>query len=77
MDERLKTEEEKDYLSRADKKDTTTLETFFTVQHRMGTISVITDLAESGERIYNLLKSRAEIPKQTRDILEKLCIPIT
>ena len=27
----------------------------------MGTISVITDLDESGERIYNLLKSRAEI----------------
>lgn len=27
----------------------------------MGTISVITDLGESGERIYNLLKSRAEI----------------
>lgn len=61
MDERLKAEEEKDYLSRADKVDTTTLETFFTVQHRMGTISVITDLDESGERIYNLLKSRAEI----------------
>jgi len=61
MDERLKVEEEKDYLSRTDKENTTVLETFFTVQHRMGTISVITDLNESGERIYNLLKSRAEI----------------
>jgi len=61
MDERLKVEEEKDYLSRADKMDTKVLETFFSVQHRMGTISVITDLDESGERIYNLLKSRAEI----------------
>jgi transposase len=61
MDERLKVEEEKDYLSRTDKENTTVLETFFTIQHRMGTISVITDLNESGERIYNLLKSRAEI----------------
>jgi len=61
MDERLRVEEEKDYLSRADKVDTTALETFFSVQHRMGTISVITDLDENGERIYNLLKSRAEI----------------
>ena len=62
LDERLKAEEEKDYLSRAEKDDDAgTLETFFKVQHRMGTISVITDLDESGERIYNLLKSRAEI----------------
>jgi len=49
----LKVEEEKD--------DARTLETFFKVQHRRGTISVITDLDESGKRIYNLLKSRAEI----------------
>lgn len=61
MDERLRVEEEKDYLSRTDKENTTVLETFFTIQHRMGTISVITDLNESGERIYSLLKSRAEI----------------
>ena len=61
LDERLRAEEEKDYLSRTEKEDARTLETFFEVQHRMGTISVITDLDVSGERIYNLLKSRAEI----------------
>jgi hypothetical protein len=61
LDERLKAEEEKDYLSRIEKTDTRTLETFFENQHRLGTISVITDLDESGERIYNLLKSRVEI----------------
>ena len=61
LDERLKTEEEKDYLSRIEDDDARTLETFFKVQYRMGTISVVTDLDKSGERIYNLLKSRAEI----------------
>ena len=61
LDERLKAEEEKDYLSRADKVETTALKTFFTIQHRMGTISVISNLDESGESLYNLLKSRAEI----------------
>ena len=30
-------------------------------QYRMGTIAVISDLEERGERIYNLLKSRVEI----------------
>ena len=59
LDERLKVEE--GYLSRTERDDAGTLETFFEVQHRRGTISVITDLDESGERIYNLLKSRAEI----------------
>ena len=57
----MKAEEEKDYLSRIEDNDAETLETFFKVQYRMGTISVITDLDKSGERIYNLLKSRAEI----------------
>ncbi|MDI6886207.1 MAG: transposase, partial [archaeon] len=61
LDERLKAEEEKDYLTRIDKTDTETLENFFEDQYRMGTISVITDLEESGERIYNLLKCRVEI----------------
>lgn len=61
LDERLKAEEEKDYLSRIEKKDTKAIENFFENQHRLGTIAVITDLNETGERIYNLLKSRVEI----------------
>ncbi|KAF5430170.1 Transposase, partial [Candidatus Methanophagaceae archaeon] len=61
LDERLRAEEEKDYLSRLEKNDTATLDNFFEIQHRMGTIAVITDLDKSGERIYNLLKSRVEI----------------
>lgn len=61
LDERLRAEEEKDYLSRLEKNDTATLDNFFKIQHRMGTIAVITDLDKSGERIYNLLKSRVEI----------------
>lgn len=61
LDERLRAEEEKDYLSRIEKNDTQTLENFFKNQYRMGTIAVISDLEESGERIYNLLKSRVEI----------------
>ena len=36
-------------------------ENFMKIQHRQGSISVITDLPASGERIYNLLKSRIEI----------------
>lgn len=61
LDERLRAEEEKDYLSRIEKNDTAMLDNFFEIQHRMGTIAVITDLDKSGERIYNLLKSRVEI----------------
>ena len=61
LDERLKAEEEKDYLSRIAKNNTATLDNFFENQHCIGTIAVITDLDKSGERIYNLLKSRVEI----------------
>ena len=61
LDERLRAEEEKDYLSRIEKNDTAMLDNFFEIQHRMGTIAVITDLDKRGERIYNLLKSRVEI----------------
>lgn len=67
LDERLKAEEEKDYLLRieedakANTKAKKNLETLFENQHRLGTIAVITDLDEDAERIYNLLKCRAEI----------------
>jgi len=61
LDERLKTEEEKDYISRIEKDESKTLENFYKIQHRQGTIAVITDLDNDAERIYNILKSRSEI----------------
>lgn len=60
LDPRLKAEEEKDYINRiGDGKRT--LESFYTHQHRQGTISVITDLDVDGEKIFHYLKGRAEI----------------
>lgn len=50
----LKAEEEKDYLRRK-KRD------FANVSSRMGTVSVITNLRVSGEIVYEMLKSRADI----------------
>lgn len=49
----LKAEEEKDYFSRHKK--------ISKLRERMGTISVITNLNETAETAFNLLKSRAEI----------------
>ena len=34
---------------------------YFAARHRMGTIAVLTDLDEDGERIFELLKSRVDI----------------
>jgi len=63
LDERLKTEEEKDYIARMeDNKDSKkTIEDFYEIQYRQGTIAVITDLDDDAERIYTVLKSRSEI----------------
>jgi len=61
LDEKLKAEEEKDYLSRIEKDDKEGLEKFFEKQYSLGTISVITDLQENATRIYELLKCRIEI----------------
>ena len=64
LDERLKAEEEKDYLSRIERieeGDNEGIEKFFKNQYRMGTIAVITDVDCNAERAYNLLKSRVEI----------------
>ncbi|GCC10130.1 transposase DDE domain protein [archaeon] len=63
IDERLKAEEEEDYLSRIEKEDDKALETFFKNQYRLGTIAVITDMGELPERIYSLLKSRGDIER--------------
>jgi transposase len=61
LDIKLKAEEEKDYLSRIGNDDKYSFESFMNIQHRQGTISVISDLDLPGERIYYLLKSRIEI----------------
>jgi hypothetical protein len=36
-------------------------EEYFAARHRMGTIAVLTDLGEDGERIFKLLESRVDI----------------
>jgi len=63
LDERLKTEEEKDYITRMEEseKSNNTIESFYELQHRMGTIAVITDLNDDAGKIYTTLKSRPEI----------------
>ncbi len=53
----LKSEEEKDYLKRHEKGSAA----FRNISGRMGTISVITNLRTSGEIVYQMLKSRADI----------------
>ena len=52
----LKAEEEKDFLARSGSQAR-----FPAIRERMGTISVITNLKVSGEIVYDMLKSRAEI----------------
>jgi len=63
LDERLKTEEEKDYITRMEEseKSNNTIRSFYELQHRMGTIAVITDLNDDAGKIYTTLKSRPEI----------------
>ena len=53
----LKAEEEKNYLRRHEKGSAA----FRNINGRMGTISVITNLKASGEIVYQMLKSRADI----------------
>ena len=52
----LKAEEEKDFLARSGSPAR-----FTAIRERMGTISVITNLKVSGEIVYGMLKSRADI----------------
>lgn len=64
LDEKLRAEEEKDYLSRIDKNDEDydeRMEKFFKKQYTLGTIAVITDVDDDAPRIYELLKCRIEI----------------
>jgi len=63
LDERLKTEEEKDYITRMEEseKSSNTIGSFYELQHRMGTIAVITDLNDDAGKIYTTLKGRPKI----------------
>jgi transposase len=61
-DEKLKVEEEKDFLSRVEAKKRT-LKEFYENQFRLGTLSVITDYRRKPKRIFELLKSRVEVEK--------------
>ncbi|MGC8497160.1 MAG: hypothetical protein ACP5NL_04080, partial [Thermoplasmata archaeon] len=58
LDEHLKVEEEKDYLRNM--KDNK-MEEFYSRYREMGTIAVLTDLNENGDKIYELLKARVNI----------------
>ncbi len=60
LDEKLKGEEEKDFLFRVGGKKKVPKE-FYDNQFRLGTISVITDYRRKPKRIFELLKSRVEI----------------
>jgi len=64
LDEKLRAEEEKDYLSRMDEEDedySGSMENFFKKQYTLGTIAIITDIQDDPKRIYELLKCRIEI----------------
>ncbi|MDG7051700.1 MAG: transposase [Nitrososphaerota archaeon] len=57
LDESLKTEEERDFLS-GERPD---LNAFFERQYQQGTIAVVTNLPYSEEKIYGLLKNRVDV----------------
>jgi len=62
MDEKLKAEEEKDWMIRAEKADREQeLEALYLHQYWLGTIAVVTDMQIPASEIYSLLKSRVEI----------------
>lgn len=64
LDEKLRAEEEKDYLLRVEAEEEEhkeSLEHFFDKQYTLGTIAIITALKEEPKRIYELLKCRMEI----------------
>ena len=60
LDSKLKTEEEKDYLTHVNEKKIP-LKNYYTRQHTMGTIALITSSKLKPSKIYELLKGRIEI----------------
>ena len=72
MDSVLKTEEEKDYILRIEKKlEGYSAENFIEKQYKFGTIVLKSNLDETPEEIYNIYKKRHEI-EQTFDFLKNL-----
>ena len=62
LDERLRIEEQRDYLSRIETHpETHSIEGFYERQHRFGTLAVLTNLRASQEDIYIHYKSRNSI----------------
>lgn len=93
LDDALRATEERDYLERAEKHpDTHSVEAFHERQSRMGTIAMLTNLADKApEQVYKSYKGRAEIEKvsingqwvnseaikSTKTLIAKLGVPIT
>lgn len=62
FDERLRVEEEHDYMRRiSSRPEEYTRETFFEKQFEFGTLSCITNLNDSADKIYNTYKCRGQI----------------
>jgi transposase len=72
LDEKLKAEEEKDYLQRIEKQlEGYTIENFYEKQYRFGTLIVIANIESSPKEIFELYKSRNQI-EQTFDTFKNL-----
>ena len=64
MDEKLKAEEEKDYLQRIEKQlEGYSIENFYEKQYRIGTFVVIENTGKSCKDVYEIYKSRDQIEK--------------
>lgn len=62
VDEKLKVQEQQDYLNRiATHPEEYSKELFFQKQFELGTLSCITNLSDSAEKIYHAYKSRGQI----------------
>ncbi len=60
LDERLKTEEEKDFISHVES-EMFTINEYYERQYRLGTIAVLTNLNADAKTVYERLKGRMEI----------------
>ncbi len=64
MDEKLRAEEEKDYLQRIEKQlEGYSLENFYEEQYSFGTLALIENTAKSCKEVYETYKSRDQIEK--------------
>lgn len=65
LDDELKVAESKDYLQRIETHPELgySLETFRKLEHRFGTISLVSNIGSSGQKIYSYFKTRVDIEK--------------